>query len=187
MKLPSSVGQKKTKAIESMLLELGIEVNPMPTEEIGDHFNDLRSEMVLHYDLKSALQNSEFEVQTLMHRKQALDGGGGGGGGSVLSEGIAVPKMEEEVGDAEPEVVGRSEDVSMEEGVEEVKTEVEEMEEEEVEEENKDGEGAVVGTNSLSQKPTKKGVVDSSEVSTTQKKRKAALEQKNVLNKLKNR
>ena len=44
MKLPSSVGQKKTKAIEHLLDELGIPIQPMPTDEICQLYNDLRSD-----------------------------------------------------------------------------------------------------------------------------------------------
>ena len=36
MKLPSSVGLKKTKAIETMVAELGLEPQPIPT---GEHRN----------------------------------------------------------------------------------------------------------------------------------------------------
>jgi len=72
MKLPSSVGQKKTKAIEQLLQELGIDINPIPTEEISTHFNELRSDMVLLYELKLALANCEFELQALRHQFEAL-------------------------------------------------------------------------------------------------------------------
>ncbi|XP_042894974.1 DNA methyltransferase 1-associated protein 1 [Parasteatoda tepidariorum] len=68
MKLPASVGQKKAKAIEQLLKELDIEPNPIPTEEICQHFNELRSDMVLLYELKLALANCEFELQTLRHQ-----------------------------------------------------------------------------------------------------------------------
>lgn len=72
MKLPSSVGQKKTKAIEHLLDELGIPIQPMPTDEICQLYNDLRSDMVLLYELKLAHANCEFEMQTLRHRFDAL-------------------------------------------------------------------------------------------------------------------
>lgn len=72
MKLPASVGQKKTKAIEQLLQELAIDVNPVPTEEISTHFNELRSDMVLLYELKLALANCEFELQTLRHQYEAV-------------------------------------------------------------------------------------------------------------------
>uniref|UniRef100_T1JA74 DNA methyltransferase 1-associated protein 1 n=1 Tax=Strigamia maritima TaxID=126957 RepID=T1JA74_STRMM len=72
MKLPTSVGQKKTKAIEQLLQELGIDVNPIPTEEICVHFNELRSDMVLLYELKLALANCEFELQAFRHQYEAL-------------------------------------------------------------------------------------------------------------------
>lgn len=75
MKLPSAVGQKKTKAIEQLLLELSIELRPMPTEEICQLFNELRSDMVLLYELKAALSNCEYEMQTLKHQYEALQPG----------------------------------------------------------------------------------------------------------------
>lgn len=75
MKLPSSVGLKKIKNIEQYLQELNIELNPMPTEEICLHFNELRSDMVLLYELKMALSNYEFELQTLRHQYEAFNPG----------------------------------------------------------------------------------------------------------------
>ncbi|CAG2058937.1 unnamed protein product [Timema podura] len=73
MKLPASVGQKKTKAIEQLLHELNIELNPMPTEEICHNFNELRSDMVLLYELKMALATCEFELQTLRHQYRGFE------------------------------------------------------------------------------------------------------------------
>ncbi|XP_067678724.1 DNA methyltransferase 1-associated protein 1-like [Haliotis asinina] len=70
MKLPASIGQKKLKAIEQVLEELGIEYNPMPTEDIVHHFNELRQDIVLLYELKLALANCEYELQTLRHRME---------------------------------------------------------------------------------------------------------------------
>ena len=75
MKLPASVGTKKTKAIEQLLTELNVDLKPMPTEEICLHFNELRSDMVLLYELKSALATSEFELQTLKHQCESLHSG----------------------------------------------------------------------------------------------------------------
>ncbi|UYV67328.1 DMAP1 [Cordylochernes scorpioides] len=72
MKLPTTVGQRKTKTIEQLLQELGIDLNPMPTEEMSLHFNELRSDMVLLYELKLALATCEFELQTLRHQYEAL-------------------------------------------------------------------------------------------------------------------
>lgn len=40
----------------------------MPTEEIVQHFNELRQDIVLLYELKLALANCEYELQTLGHR-----------------------------------------------------------------------------------------------------------------------
>jgi len=72
LKLPNSVGQKKMKAIEHVLDELGIEVAPMPTEEIISSYNELRQDIVLLYELKLALANCEYDLQTLKHRLETL-------------------------------------------------------------------------------------------------------------------
>ncbi|KAK2167712.1 hypothetical protein LSH36_25g09076 [Paralvinella palmiformis] len=72
MKLPASVGQKKTKAIEQVLEELGLELNPIPTDDIVSMFNELRQDVVLLYELKLALANCEYELQTLRHRFETL-------------------------------------------------------------------------------------------------------------------
>nr|XP_045612056.1 DNA methyltransferase 1-associated protein 1-like [Procambarus clarkii] len=72
MKLPASVGQKKVKAIEQLLTELNLETNPMAVEEVCQHFNDLRSDLVLMYDLRTILLNYVFELQTLKHQCESL-------------------------------------------------------------------------------------------------------------------
>merc|ERR1719466_635502 len=72
MKLPGGVGLKKTKAIENMCQELGLETQPPCTEEICTEFNELRSEMVLLYELKNALNNCEYEMTTLKPQYEAL-------------------------------------------------------------------------------------------------------------------
>uniref|UniRef100_H2UFA2 DNA methyltransferase 1-associated protein 1 n=1 Tax=Takifugu rubripes TaxID=31033 RepID=H2UFA2_TAKRU len=89
MKLPSSVGQKKIKAIEQILMEQGVDLNPMPTEEIVQMFNELRSDLVLLYELKQAHSNCEYEQQMLRHRYEALLKASGGSGG-VLGSGLAT-------------------------------------------------------------------------------------------------
>lgn len=73
MKLPTSVGQKRVKAIDQMLNELKIEQHPMPTEEICQRFNDLRSDIVFVYELKMALNLMEFELQALKHQVEATE------------------------------------------------------------------------------------------------------------------
>ncbi|RZF36479.1 hypothetical protein LSTR_LSTR011266 [Laodelphax striatellus] len=72
MKLPSSLGNKKTKVIEQLSQELGIELNPIPTEQVCQHYNELRSDMVLLHELKIALSTCEFELQTLRHQFEAF-------------------------------------------------------------------------------------------------------------------
>ena len=93
MKLPASVGMKKSKAIENMVGELGLETQPPCTEEICTEFNEIRSvrvvlmshpltlmlmnpcprsDMVLLYELKNALTASEFELSSLQLQYEAL-------------------------------------------------------------------------------------------------------------------
>lgn len=48
------------------------ELNPMPTEDICHHFNELRSDMVLLYELRTALGNCDYELQSLRHQYEAL-------------------------------------------------------------------------------------------------------------------
>ncbi|XP_045160572.2 DNA methyltransferase 1-associated protein 1-like isoform X1 [Mercenaria mercenaria] len=75
MKLPASLGQKKTKAIEQVLEELGIEYNPMPTDDITTHFNELRQDIVLLYELKLALATCDYELETLKHQYETINPG----------------------------------------------------------------------------------------------------------------
>jgi DNA methyltransferase 1-associated protein 1 len=75
MKLPSSVGQKKIKAIESMLAQHSVDHYQMPTEEICSGFNELRSDMVLQYELTCALQSLNVEMHTLKHQYENLKAG----------------------------------------------------------------------------------------------------------------
>ena len=44
----------------------------MPTEDIVCNFNELRQDIVLLYELKLALANCEYELQTLRHRFETL-------------------------------------------------------------------------------------------------------------------
>lgn len=75
MKLPANLGQKKTKGIEQLLQDMGLEMNPTPTEEICQQFNELRSDMVLLMEIKLALGTCEFELQSLRHQYEALNPG----------------------------------------------------------------------------------------------------------------
>ena len=54
------------------ILFLFSEMNPIPTEDIVNHFNELRQDIVLLYELKLALANCEYELQTLRHRFDTL-------------------------------------------------------------------------------------------------------------------
>jgi DNA methyltransferase 1-associated protein 1 len=65
MKLPANFGQKRTKALEQILAEFKVDANPPATEEICTAFNDLRSDMILLHEIRTALAASEFELETL--------------------------------------------------------------------------------------------------------------------------
>jgi DNA methyltransferase 1-associated protein 1 len=65
MKLPANFGQKRTKALEQILAEFKVDPNPPATEEICTAFNDLRSDMILLNEIRTALAASEFELETL--------------------------------------------------------------------------------------------------------------------------
>nr|XP_054494716.1 DNA methyltransferase 1-associated protein 1 isoform X5 [Agelaius phoeniceus] len=108
MKLPSSVGQKKIKALEQMLMELGVDLNPMPTEEIVQMFNELRSDLVLLYELKQAFANCEYELQMLRHRYEALAKAGSIGPLSVEGahpDGQTGLSIEEGKGDTKDQII----------------------------------------------------------------------------------
>uniref|UniRef100_A0A8C9S3W6 DNA methyltransferase 1-associated protein 1 n=1 Tax=Scleropages formosus TaxID=113540 RepID=A0A8C9S3W6_SCLFO len=94
MKLPSSVGQKKIKAIEQMLMELGVDLSPI--------------DLVLVYELKQAHSNCEYEQQMLRHRYEALLKAGGDG--THLDEGFGtegqdIIKAEDVKGEAKEQVI----------------------------------------------------------------------------------
>lgn len=72
MKLPANVGQKKAKALEGLLQEYKQDANPPPTDEICTVFNELRSDMVLLYELRTALQTCNFELESLKHQYEML-------------------------------------------------------------------------------------------------------------------
>ncbi len=56
-------------------LKYNLDSRPIATEKVCDQFNDLRSDMVLLYELNQALSNCEFELQTLRHRYEAINPG----------------------------------------------------------------------------------------------------------------
>lgn len=80
------------KGIEQMLNELRIELNPPPTEQICQQFNELRSDIVLHYELRSALSTCDYELQSLRHQYEAL-----APGKTLTIPPALLPKTEPEV------------------------------------------------------------------------------------------
>jgi len=65
MKLPASVGQKKSKAIEQLLEQLGVELNPMACDEVNEQLNQLRADILLLYDLRTAFNTCQYELETM--------------------------------------------------------------------------------------------------------------------------
>lgn len=72
LKLPTSLGTKKMKALEQMIQELGLDQFPMPTETICQNFNELRSDLLLLYEIKVNLANTDFEIQSLKTQLAAV-------------------------------------------------------------------------------------------------------------------
>jgi len=146
IKLPVSVGLKKTKAIECMLNELAIPMQPPATDEICTEFNELRSDMVLLYELKNALTNCEYEMSSLKHQYE----------GMVVGKTLDIPQSI------------KTSSGSLAEGA------------------------AAAAANSTEKKKSLADVIDASggnarDGLTINRKRKAALEQGNILKKIKKR
>jgi len=54
------------------LLVYGEDLNPLPSKEMVTEYNELRQDIVLLYELKLALANCQYELQTLRHRYETL-------------------------------------------------------------------------------------------------------------------
>ena len=65
MKLPPNVGTKKVGSFEQMLGEAGVDPAPAPSDKVCTEFNELRSDMVLLYELKNALATCDQELHSL--------------------------------------------------------------------------------------------------------------------------
>ncbi|XP_073848900.1 DNA methyltransferase 1 associated protein 1 [Musca autumnalis] len=71
MKLPANIGQRKVKALEQAIQEFKVDPAPPPTEEICNAFNELRSDMVLLCELRTALSTCIYEMESLKHQYEA--------------------------------------------------------------------------------------------------------------------
>ncbi|XP_011196367.1 DNA methyltransferase 1-associated protein 1 [Zeugodacus cucurbitae] len=71
MKLPANIGQRKVKALEQAIQEFKVDPSPPPTEEICNAFNELRSDMVLLCELRTALSTCVYEMESLKHQYEA--------------------------------------------------------------------------------------------------------------------
>ncbi|KAA3677645.1 DNA methyltransferase 1-associated protein 1, partial [Paragonimus westermani] len=64
MKLPSNLGQKKIRIIENFLAHLQIDPSPPATADIVEVYNNLRSKILLLYDLRMAQLHCDYELQS---------------------------------------------------------------------------------------------------------------------------
>ncbi|EDW02434.1 DNA methyltransferase 1-associated protein 1 [Drosophila grimshawi] len=71
MKLPANIGQRKVKALEQAIQEFKVDPGPPPTEDICTSFNELRSDMVLLCELRTALSTCIYEMESLKHQYEA--------------------------------------------------------------------------------------------------------------------
>lgn len=141
LKLPTSLGTKKMKSLEQMIHGLGLDLNPMPTESICQAYNELRSDLLLLYELKVNLGNTEFEIKAIDNQLAAV-------GKPELSL-VADKHQQQQPSNNNPSVLDQS-----------------------------------AATSDTSSRDIS-DVIDLNTVNTPGRKRKAALEQSNVLRKLK--
>ena len=47
-----------------MLVQLGVGLTPMPTEDITDQFNELRNDIIFLLELKVAQESLRYEIET---------------------------------------------------------------------------------------------------------------------------
>ncbi|KAK0425713.1 hypothetical protein QR680_009335 [Steinernema hermaphroditum] len=73
MKLPTNVGQRKIKTLDQVVQGLKIDM-PHATEDFVAAYNDFRSNVIMLQELKTALQNAEYELESL--KSQASANGG---------------------------------------------------------------------------------------------------------------
>ncbi|XP_037928708.1 DNA methyltransferase 1-associated protein 1-like isoform X1 [Teleopsis dalmanni] len=71
MKLPANIGQRKVKALEQCMQEFKVDPAPPPTEDICNSFNEMRSDMVLLGELRTALNTCIYEIESLKHQYEA--------------------------------------------------------------------------------------------------------------------
>uniref|UniRef100_H3AK60 DNA methyltransferase 1-associated protein 1 n=1 Tax=Latimeria chalumnae TaxID=7897 RepID=H3AK60_LATCH len=97
---------KKKKLMNKCVVQLSIHLSPMPTEEIVQMYNELRSDLVLVYELKQAHANCEYELQMLHHRYEALaKAGAAAGGDGAGHDGQAGPGGDEMKGEGRDPII----------------------------------------------------------------------------------
>ena len=72
LKVPNTMTNKRAKAMDQMLDDLGIGTKPIATENVTKQFNVLRNNILLLFELKSALQAAEFELGSLKLKCESL-------------------------------------------------------------------------------------------------------------------
>ncbi|MFH4979983.1 hypothetical protein AB6A40_006692 [Gnathostoma spinigerum] len=74
MKLPTNIGQKKLKNIETVIDRLKLDPMPVGAEEIVLSYNEFRASVILLQELKHALQTAEYELESLRTRYTTATG-----------------------------------------------------------------------------------------------------------------
>ncbi|VDO26110.1 unnamed protein product [Brugia timori] len=74
MKLPTNIGQKKLKNIETVIEKLKLDLVPFGVADIVKGYNEFRARIVLLQELKHSLHSAEFELESLRTRYNALSG-----------------------------------------------------------------------------------------------------------------
>ncbi|MCP9263492.1 DNA methyltransferase 1-associated protein 1 [Dirofilaria immitis] len=74
MKLPTNIGQKKLKNIETVIEKLKLDLVPFGVADIVKGYNEFRARIVLLQELKHSLHSAEFELESLRTRYNALTG-----------------------------------------------------------------------------------------------------------------
>ncbi|VDN25414.1 unnamed protein product [Gongylonema pulchrum] len=74
MKLPTNIGQKKLKNIETVIEKLKLDMVPFGVADIVKGYNEFRARIVLLQELKHSLHSAEYELESLRTRYNSLTG-----------------------------------------------------------------------------------------------------------------
>ncbi|OAF66074.1 ESA1-associated factor 2 [Intoshia linei] len=73
MRMPASIGQKKIKSINTVLLQMEISFPTIAVKEIVSEYNQIRQELILINELRNAVATCEYELEILKHQVMTLN------------------------------------------------------------------------------------------------------------------